>query len=181
MSTSDSCNKARDHASPYHTHKSKWTKSEDEELIKIIKEKGASNWGHIATFLPGRNGKQCRERWLTNLSPDVRMDPWEIAEDMQLINLHTIFGNKWSCIATKFNGRTPIAIKNRWNWLVKRGILKTNEDTPIIDDTFEVAVKDNYNAHLFADIDFNQIEKPCEDLGEFQSNEFLASFDNWII
>jgi hypothetical protein len=44
--------------------KAKWTPTEDYLLSESIKEHGMSNWSRIAQNLPGRNGKQCRERWM---------------------------------------------------------------------------------------------------------------------
>ena len=108
--------------SPYHTPKMKWSKHEDEQLIKAVNENGAKNWPYIATFLPGRNGKQCRERWLTNLSPDVNLEPWTAEEDLKLIHLHKKYQNKWSTMTSSFEGRSAIAIKNRWKYLLKRGV-----------------------------------------------------------
>ena len=41
--------------------KGPWTKSEDEQLIKLVNE-GYKNWGSLALKVPGRTSKQCRER-----------------------------------------------------------------------------------------------------------------------
>ena len=106
--------------SNYHTPKAKWSREEDSKLFKIVMEQGPSNWPKIAALLPGRNGKQCRERWLTNLSPDVNLSPWSQNEDDKLVELHKSYGNKWALMSHQFQGRTPIAIKNRWKWLQKR-------------------------------------------------------------
>lgn len=36
---------------------------EDELLMSLVAEHGNKNWRFIATHLPGRLAKQCRERW----------------------------------------------------------------------------------------------------------------------
>ena len=41
--------------------KGPWTKTEDMQLIKLVKE-GHKNWGSLALKIPGRTSKQCRER-----------------------------------------------------------------------------------------------------------------------
>ena len=39
-----------------------WTPSEDKMLQEIVEKNGAHRWSTVATYLPGRMGKQCRER-----------------------------------------------------------------------------------------------------------------------
>jgi hypothetical protein len=56
-----------------------WTQREDEILEQIIKEKGAKKWKEIAIELNNRvgnqklfrQGKQCRERWINHLDPEI--------------------------------------------------------------------------------------------------------------
>ena len=43
--------------------KKSWTKGEDAILTQIVEEKGAQRWSSVAAQLPGRAGKQCRERY----------------------------------------------------------------------------------------------------------------------
>lgn len=42
--------------------KKSWTKSEDAILTEIVRTTGAARWSAVAAYLPGRAGKQCRER-----------------------------------------------------------------------------------------------------------------------
>jgi len=49
-----------------------WTKEEDEKVRKLVMEKGALKWSQIAAKLPGRIGKQCRERWHNHLNPAIK-------------------------------------------------------------------------------------------------------------
>ena len=50
-------------------------------------------------MLPGRVGKQCRERWHNHLDPGITRDKWTLEEDKQLMNLYLEHGKKWSLIA----------------------------------------------------------------------------------
>jgi hypothetical protein len=75
--------------------KGNWTPEEDMILRKKVAEYGLKKWKEIATFLPGRIGKQCRERWYNNVDPNLNKDKWTVAEDLQLMELHKHFGNKW--------------------------------------------------------------------------------------
>lgn len=37
---------------------------EDKKVIELVEKHGPEKWSYIASFLPGRIGKQCRERYL---------------------------------------------------------------------------------------------------------------------
>jgi hypothetical protein len=41
----------------------KWTEDEDIKLKDAVQTHGGKNWGAIATLVPGRTRKQCRDRW----------------------------------------------------------------------------------------------------------------------
>ena len=77
---------------------------------------GNKAWVHIAKELgTGRSGKQCRERWLNHLRPDLNKGKWSAEEDAALVEAHRAVGNRWSEIAKRIPGRPENAIKNRWN------------------------------------------------------------------
>ena len=95
--------------------KGNWTPEEDMILKKKVADFGLKKWKEIATFLPGRIGKQCRERWYNNVDPNLNKEKWTIAEDLQLMELHKSFGNKWVQIQKFMPGRIDNDIKNRFN------------------------------------------------------------------
>lgn len=43
-------------------------------------------WSNVAGLLPGRLGKQCRERWFNHLDPTVKKTAWTPREDEILFN-----------------------------------------------------------------------------------------------
>ena len=61
--------------------KGPWTKEEDERVVELVEQYGPRNWSKIAEHLPGRIGKQCRERWHNNLNPGLKRGPWTPEEE----------------------------------------------------------------------------------------------------
>jgi hypothetical protein len=95
-------------------HKGSWTRQEDEVIISYVETNGCQAWTKLAKMLPGRIGKQCRERWLNHLDPQIFRGPWTTEEDQRLLVLHEQYGNSWSKIASQMPSRSDNMIKNRW-------------------------------------------------------------------
>jgi hypothetical protein len=108
--------------------KRKWTDIEDQALTASIQKFGTSSWSLIASALPGRTGKQCRERWTNQLDPNLNRDDWTPQEDATLCFHQKASGNCWSKIASFLPRRSANAIKNRWCWLSRN---RPQSPTPV--------------------------------------------------
>mmetsp|Transcript_9683 Transcript_9683/g.27915 ORF Transcript_9683/g.27915 Transcript_9683/m.27915 type:complete len:582 (-) Transcript_9683:96-1841(-) len=105
-----------------------WTAEEDATLAGLVQTLGARKWSEIAKRMPGRIGKQCRERWHNHLNPNVKKEQWSEEEDVHLMELHARLGNKWAEISRHFDGRTDNNVKNRWNSTLKRKVASLFND-----------------------------------------------------
>lgn len=101
-------------------NKNIWSKEEDTRLLELIETYGPSHWSVIAEKLPGRQGKQCRERWRNHLSPDINKNSWGEAEEWRLFLLHQLLGNSWATLSKLLDNRTDNCIKNHWNSIMRR-------------------------------------------------------------
>ena len=113
-----------------------WTPAEDAVLMSAVNEGGAKNWSIVARHLPGRIGKQCRERWHNHLNPNICKLAWTEREDMIIQMGVARLGHKWSEIALQLPGRTDNAVKNRYNARIKKlgGGATILEDAPRVSD-----------------------------------------------
>jgi hypothetical protein len=77
-----------------------------------------------------RNGKQCRERWLTALDPSINKKQWSLNEDVDFLQKWLNVGNKWREIASLIDGRTESQVKNRFKLILRREHIQQNNYDP---------------------------------------------------
>lgn len=99
--------------------KGQWTDQEDHIVMETVtnsKEQPFTRWSDLAQKLPGRVGKQIRDRWVNHLNPHINHLPFTKEDDMLLYNGHKEHGKKWVEISsTCFNStRSENQVKNRW-------------------------------------------------------------------
>ncbi|KAJ4880667.1 Myb-related protein 3R-1 [Raphanus sativus] len=120
--------------------KGPWSKEEDNTIIALVEKYGPTKWSTICQHLPGRIGKQCRERWHNHLNPAINKNAWTQEEELTLIRAHQIYGNKWADLMKFLPGRSDNSIKNHWNSSVKKkldsyyasGLLDQCQSSPLI-------------------------------------------------
>ncbi|KAH8060119.1 RNA polymerase II transcription regulator recruiting protein [Aureococcus anophagefferens] len=118
--------------------KGAFTEEEDKIIIECMRE-GGLTWMQIAERIPGRIGKQCRERWTNHLDPNLKKGGWTHEEDTILAEAQQRWGNAWTKIAKLLPGRAENAVKNRWNSAFRRKKSAMFGKAPAEEDTAAIA------------------------------------------
>jgi hypothetical protein len=99
--------------------KGQWTDHEDAIVMEVVStstEQPFTRWSDLAQRLPGRVGKQIRDRWVNHLNPNINHLPFSREDDLNLWEGHIKMGKRWVEISTKHfdSSRSENHIKNRW-------------------------------------------------------------------
>jgi hypothetical protein len=124
----------------------KWSPEEDAKLTEAVTE-FVNDWVRVATLVPGRTNKQCRQRWTAVVDPT-----WTPEEDAKLTKAVKEFGNDWVRVAAMVPGRRHQQCRQRWTAMIldptidrKTHVADTYADTVTTaspDDTVGVAPTD---------------------------------------
>ena len=63
------------------SYKSSWSRVEDELLVKAVAKWGPHDWYQIASEMPGRLPRQCRERYKNHVRQGINTAPFTREED----------------------------------------------------------------------------------------------------
>ncbi|CAD8168835.1 unnamed protein product [Paramecium octaurelia] len=108
--------------------KASWTFEEDQALIQLYNQH-PNKWCDIAIELMkkcqtpyARQGKQCRDRWVNKLDPNIKKDPWSKEEELMLFSEVKKKGKRWAEISFQIFQlrRTENTIKNRYYNMIKQ-------------------------------------------------------------
>lgn len=102
------------------TAKKPWSFEEDEIVRAAVTSSRSHNfnaWTSLVPFLPGRKGKQIRDRWVNHLNPTLSHTPFDKEEDLRLWKAVAKFGTSWKEISVRqfYSKRSENSIKNRWH------------------------------------------------------------------
>ncbi|XP_047331758.1 MYB-like transcription factor EOBI [Impatiens glandulifera] len=98
-----------------------WSPEEDNLLTQYISCHAEGHWNWLAKRAGlKRTGRSCRLRWLNYLKPNIKRGNFTIEEQLLILELHSLWGNRWSKIAQHLPGRTDNEIKNYWRTRVQK-------------------------------------------------------------
>jgi hypothetical protein len=100
--------------------KCKFEPQEDHMLVDVVSKMGQGDWNRIAAMIPGRNARQCRERWNNYANPELVKEEWKAEEDEILLRKYRELGPKWYAITVFLPGRAKNDIRNRFTTLQRR-------------------------------------------------------------
>lgn len=103
-------------------------------------------WKIVSSLVKTRTAKQCRERYINQLSPFINRKNWTIEEDNKLKKLFKENSTRWQIIAKQLPGRPVNMVKMRWRVLEralkkKSNSLKTENENENENEQVKVKVK----------------------------------------
>jgi hypothetical protein len=113
----------------------RFTVNEDQTLRGLVCTYGLNRWETIASYLPERTARQCRDRYEYYLAPNVYNPPWTDAQDELLETKVSEWGTKWVFLARFFPGRNGNHLKNRWYKVLVKKIPRQLQPLVNDDDT----------------------------------------------
>ena len=137
-----------------------WTPEEDKRLLMLVQDYG-KNWEKLSGYFI-KTGKQIRERYINNLVPSIKRQPFSFEEDAIIMDSFNTFGTKWNLISKKLQGRPQNSIKNRFYSHLKKRI---NNNTVMNDLKLD---------------DVNTEKKKENEIEDLQDEENFRLFQNFM-
>lgn len=73
----------------------RWSKQEDDRLIKYIQTHGARRWRNIPTAIGlHRSAASCHGRWMNHLRPNINHNKITEEEKQKIIKIHNAVGTR---------------------------------------------------------------------------------------
>lgn len=135
----------------------KFSQEEDEMIKRSVTLFGAKNWRLIASMIPGRTPRQCRDRYANYLAPGFIHTEWSAEEDNLLAEKFKIYGPKWTQMMQFFPYRTANDIKNRFNYTVSRIMKLNNQENQNILIDNQIHDVENVQVDDYLEDDQNQL------------------------
>ena len=97
-----------------------WTLDEDDRIREWVAANGRRKWAECSELINMRCGKQCRERWINVLDPNVKKGNWSKHELDTVFEKLRVFGTSWSKITFFLENRNENSVKNKFNSTLRK-------------------------------------------------------------
>ena len=159
----------------------RFSNEEDKKLKELVNKHGDKDWIIISSYMPGRNSRQCRERWNNYLSPKINRREFTIEEDQIILSKFNEYGSRWAVIANFLEKRTDQMVKNRF-FVLKRHVVDENEIKKDNLESTKICKENNitFNNSFETETDLNvekDLEKGSEDNLFFNLDDIRFSDD----
>ena len=178
------------------SQKNHFTLEEDEFLLHLVKSIGIRNWQKISLEMKKnnieRNGRQCRDRYIHYLDPNINKNSkWTPEEDSLLIKSTQKHGKKWKVMEKIFPGRTEVSLRNRYNLLMRKERKEhmkiekkqqSKKDQKNNEFIYNTVLSNQMNENTFTDFNFDSLndttyessfDKSFNDLNDFETFELF--------
>jgi Myb-like DNA-binding domain len=171
--TAPECNKRWKKLRPVKKRKP-WDQSEDSHLLSLVDQFGL-DWAAVSSKMPGRSGKQVRERYLNTLDPNINRKKWTKQEDEIILQMFYHRGSKWKDISKMLVNRPENMVKNRFYCHIKKKMLRHEIDMSGEFDTSE------YTSELSVSIRVDAEGGRSPEIGdEFLHQDVLGAMQNGV-
>ncbi|CAK74871.1 unnamed protein product (macronuclear) [Paramecium tetraurelia] len=157
---------------PQENNKKKWEFEDDQKIIQLVKQYD-KNWAEIAKHLPGKSGKQIRERYLNKLDPSINTASWTKEEDDIILKVYKQHGPKWSIASKQLKGRPENTVKNRFYSYIRRVFLGQQNPYSVVLNNGDISGIENTLSQ-----DSESIKQPLsmDQTPSFTASSYLSSF-----
>jgi hypothetical protein len=99
-----------------HCRRFKFHAAEDDSLRALVGRLGTDAWPSIASQMPGRNARQCRDRWNHYLKNRAG-HPWTPRQEALLVGAGSVIGEDWKQMSPLETPQATLDVKSHWHKL----------------------------------------------------------------
>ncbi|OHT17520.1 Myb-like DNA-binding domain containing protein [Tritrichomonas foetus] len=154
-------------------HRKKFTREEDDKLIKLVKKFGTKSWEEVAKYMPRRCGRQCRDRYNNYLLENFTKGPWTAEEDNLINSKYDEIGAHWVEISKLLPGRSGNDVKNRWHKTLSKRRLFLNCNSRQSSNMSSM-ISDNISCTAASSSEESSDTEPSEASSEFHNDDRIS-------
>jgi hypothetical protein len=132
-----------------------WTVEEEIKLVYAVETFGATSWANIAANVPGRNEKQCYDKWqaMSKKAASTVTGTWTVEEEKKLASAVETFGTtNWDKVAGNVPGRNDKQCWSKWQYLSRKAAPTVSATWTVQEEMMLVYAVEAYDGRNWAEI-----------------------------